>query len=83
MSKSLINLEVPAISAVYEVKIPDCVTVKELANLLSKTVEDLSDRRYCDSGAEVLYYREQDCLLKEGYMVGDYDIQNGDHLVMM
>lgn len=83
MNKLLICLEVPSISAVYEIYLPVFLTVKELIPLLVKAVGEISANRYVSSGCEFLCAQNPDYILDEDATLASYDIGNGDHLILM
>jgi uncharacterized ubiquitin-like protein YukD len=83
MNKLLICLEVPSISALFEMYVPDFLPVKELIPLLVKAVKEMSSDRYVSSGCEFLCAKDPDYLLDDDAALAFYDIGNGDHLVLM
>ena len=74
MGKILVALEVPAIDEVYDLFIPDFLTMGECTELLSRAVSDMTQGRYVPSGKEV------HTLLDQKYTAADYGFQNGDRL---
>ena len=63
--------------------VPAGLKVMALTPLLVRVAEDLSDGLYVSSGHEFLCVRDPDCLLDEDTALEDYDIGNGDRLVML
>ena len=82
MGKILVALEVPAIDEVYDLFIPDFLTMGECTELLSRAVSDMTQGRYVPSGKEVLLHsgKEGHTLLDQKYTAADYGFQNGDRL---
>lgn len=81
--KLLICLDVPSISLSCEAMVPAGLRVRELTPLLVRIATDLSDGMYVSSGHEFLCSKDPDCLLDEDAALEDYDIGNGDHLVLL
>ena len=81
--KVLVNIFVPSISENYDVLVPDFLPVKEVIALIAEAVEYLSNRRYVSSKHELLCLVEQKLLLREDLTLRDYNVRNGDHLVIM
>ena len=83
MRKILIFLRIPSVGSEYEVYVPDHVCVRKLIPLLSDAVFELTRHLYVPSGSETLCCAEQNILLDENKTLSDYEIGNGDHLVMI
>lgn len=83
MEKLLVCLEVPSILQTYEMYLPTFLKVSQLIPLLVKAVKELSGGQYVSSGHEFLCAARQNVLLPEDAVIGEYDIGNGDHLVLL
>ncbi len=83
MDKLLIILEVPSISSQFELELPDFVAIKTLIPRLVRAVRELSGGLYSSSETEFLCARNQNLLMDEDACLKDYDIGNGDHLILM
>jgi len=83
MDKILICLEVPSIFQTYEMYVPDFLTVRELVALLVRTVVELSGGLYYPTGYEFLCAKEADFLLDADASLSQYEIGNGDHLLLL
>ena len=83
MNKILICLEVPSILQKYELYVPGFLTVKEGTELMVRAVKELSSGRYISSGEELLCSRQLDVRLDEHAHFSDYEIGEGDHLVLL
>ena len=81
--KILVNIYIPAISEKYDVLIPENIRIKSVASLIANAVEDLSNHLYVASGEECLCSVEKNILLRHNATLQQYDIKNGDHLIMM
>lgn len=81
--KILVSLHVPAVSATYDVMIPDTLRIKSAVTLIANTVETLSNQSYVASGMECLCSVEKNIMLRNGATLQKYGIQNGDHLILM
>ncbi len=81
--KLLLMLEVPAISCEFELLMPAAVPIKILSSLCATAVIELSNGLYCSSGKEFLCAVLQDTVLDENSTLGEYPIQNGDHLMLL
>lgn len=83
MEKLTICLKVPSIEKEFDVCIPTFITIKELTELFVKAVGDISNHYYISSGSEALCLEEMNILLVREKTVSQYNIQNGDHIVML
>ena len=82
MEKVLVNLFVPSLGERYDVYIPTFLRVEEITSLLAKTMVDLSAHQYVSSGEEFLCSLDQNQLLRQERTLADYDIVNGEHLML-
>ena len=83
MEKKLICLEVPMIGESYAVLIPDFLTVEEVVPLLHEAVRTITKEYYAESDRELLCRRETMEILAAGRRLSDYNLENGDHLVLI
>ena len=83
MNKVLIELEVPAVSAKYEIFIPTDLLAEELRRLLAASVEEITNGQYVSSGSELLCLKERNQILREKEYVYHYKIANGEYLILM
>lgn len=83
MEKMILCLEIPAISKRFDVLINPEMSVGEITDLLGKAVEEASDQSYVSSGSEILCSIEGQKILRSDELFARYDIQNGDHLLML
>ena len=81
--KILITIEVPAITSQFDAWLPTSLKIKELAPLITKAVEELSEHTYVSSGAEVICYKEGGITLQPQYTLLHYEISTGDHLMVL
>lgn len=81
--KILINVYIPAISASYDILVPQGLRIRQVITLIAGTVENLSNHLYVASGKECLCSAEKNILLRSNATLEQYGIQNGDHLVLM
>ena len=81
--KILVTVVVPAISAEYDMLLPDFLIINEMVPLIASSVEELSNQVYISSGQEFLCLKERNTLLKHDATLAQYQIQNGDHLVLI
>lgn len=82
MEQVLINLYIPSLGQKYDVFIPTFLTFRELCGLLGEGVETLSQGQYRSSGQEFLCSLERNQILREECRPKDYQIQNGEHLIL-
>lgn len=82
-TKLLLTLEVASISQRYEVLVPDFLKVKELIPLFVKIAKERSGDLYQSSGTEFLCSVAENTLLDANSTLGEYNIKNGDHLIML
>lgn len=82
MEKILVEVSVPAIEERYDVFIPPLVTMGELAAILAKAVENLSDGRYAASGEEIVYPAGGNGCFPPQAKVSRCAVKHGDRLVL-
>ncbi len=82
-AKILIRLEVPAVSRHFELYAPDFLPVKELTVLMINAVKELTDGAYLSSGKELLCSMEKNTILDEDATLFGYNIENGEHLMLL
>ena len=81
--KVLVKVIIPVISESYDVLIPDFLPVSEIVPLLVNAVKFLSNNRYVSSGHEFLCMCEPELLLREDKTIKDYNVKNGEKLIIM
>ena len=82
MDKVLIDLFVPAIGMHFDVFIPEFMQIKTICELLGKAVVELSEEQYVSSEQEVLCSVEMQLVLDCEKTLEDYNVQNGDTLML-
>ena len=82
MDKILISLYVPSIRQSYDVFIPNHIKIQSLVELLASTVENISMNEYIASHEEVLC-NEDGTVMDEKKFLADYQVQNGDKLMLI
>lgn len=82
-TKLLLTLEVASISQNFEILVPDFLKVKELVPLFVKVAEELSGNLYKSSGMEFLCSAVENTILDSNSTLEEYNIKNGDHLIML
>ncbi|WP_294785911.1 EsaB/YukD family protein [uncultured Eubacterium sp.] len=83
MDHILIKLYVPAIDTSYDIKIPVFLPIMDITQLLAQAVENLSNGEYVSSGSEILSVKNKQLVLFNDQTPADYEIKNGDVLMMM
>lgn len=83
MDKVLVNLYVPCIDLNYDVYIPVFLSVKEVVQLLINALVKLTDGNYPVSGQELLCEKGRQLLLDNNHRIQEYDIKNGDELILI
>lgn len=83
MDKILVRLIIPAIEQEHDIYIPGFLSVRELTGLIVHAVKEIAGQNYISSGNEVLCLRERNILLDPDMNAFDYDIKNGDHIVLI
>jgi len=81
--KILVELRVPSIGAKYELFIPSFLPIKQVIEMLSKGVEELSDGGFTPSGEEFLCLEGAPLPMNYEYTLDQYSIQNGDTLLLI
>lgn len=82
MDKLLITIEVPAVGQIFDITVPESLSVEMLIGLLYQLLRELGSGMYVPSGTEVLCRREDRRLLSGSRTLKDNDIQMGDHLLL-
>ncbi len=83
MDKIQVMVEVPSISAQYEMLIPEDLLIRDVLKLAVNAVKEVSGGLYAASGTEILCARGQDILLDDNRRLKDFGIGNGDHLLLI
>ena len=83
MSQILIDLQVPALCAEYDLFVPDDAPIADIIPLLAKGLADMSSGRYCPSGRELLAARGPERLLDPQKTLSDYAIADGSALMLL
>ena len=78
-----INLSIPAIGEKYDVLVPTFLTVGEIIPLLANAVEEMSNKNYISSNREILCSKDTNQILLPKKTFEDYQIKNGDCIVMI
>ncbi len=81
--KILVNVKIPAISGEYDMLIPDFEKVETIISLLTDIASEMSGNQYVSSGEEVLCHSENRIVLGTDHTLKDYDVKNGDTLLMI
>lgn len=81
--KVLLKVLVPAIQMEFDMKIPDFITVEEIIPLIIDAINEISTRKYITSGVEILCYKSKNIILASGNTLCQYDIKNGDTLILI
>ena len=82
MEKKLIALELPCLGERYDMFIPMDFQIAELLKLLSSAAVSLSEGRFSPSGEELLCFPKTREVLDPLLTLEDYEIGNGDHLML-
>ena len=82
MDKILVSLYVASLQERFDVFIPTMLTMQELAELIAKGLVDLTAGRYEPSGTEILCLKEPGTLLHQKKTPADFNLRNGDELVL-
>lgn len=83
MDKVDIMLKVPALGKSYEMQLPSHMRVAALLPVLIQAVTGMSEGIYQTSGQEFLCSSSYQCILEDDRTLENYNIQNGDHLVLI
>lgn len=81
--KILVELTVPVIGETYEIWVPKHLKIKMLTQMTVKSVRALSGEKYVPSGTERLCFRGEAKLLDPDLTLMDYNIKNGDQLLLI
>lgn len=81
--KILVSVSIPAISAKYDILVPNDLRIKTVVSLIADSVEELSNYKYVSSGDECLCYKEKAIIMKNNATLKRYGVQNGDHIIIM
>ena len=83
MNKVLVSVRCATTDEAYDVYIPVNLTISQISMLLGKGVEEMSDRKYVSSGKELLCIKSANILLEPELTLSDYQVKNGDELLMI
>ena len=81
--KILVNVKIPAINGEYDMLIPDFEKIETITSLITDIASEMSGNQYVSSGEEVLCHRENRVVLGTGHTLKDYDVKNGDTLLLI
>ena len=81
--KILVNVKIPAINNEYDMLIPDFEKIGTIIGLLNDIAAEMSGNQYAASGEEVLCHLENNVVLENDYTLKDYDVKNGDTLLLI
>ncbi len=82
MSKICVILEFPALKTEYDLLLPDYVPVSKLTELISSTVNELTNAAFVPTGNELLCTREGKKVLHPDYTLADYGVSNNSRLIL-
>ena len=83
MEKILIGLYVPAVQKHFDLFVPSKLSIRELTELLSTGVDDLSNGGFSRTGSEMLCMKEPDMLLQPDKNLYDYGVEDGAQFIML
>ena len=83
MEKRMIQLDVPAIGKTYDIWVPKQVPVSEVSRTLALGVKEMSDGMYFPSGREMIIDLKAQRLLNPACTLEDYNIGDGDELLLV
>lgn len=81
--KVLICLEVPSVHQKYDMFVPMDLEISTLIEVLSNSVQDMSNGRYSKSGKETLLSASPRLILNPANILDDYDINDGARLILL
>ena len=81
--KVLVSLYVPCVGQKYDIYVPVFLEIREVAVLLSEAVEKLTNGKYHATGDELLCEKENNIVLDMKCQIQDYNIKNGDELILI
>ena len=83
VKKCLIHLRVPSIRREYDVWMPQDVQIRTVCQVLADGIREMSEGLYCCSDKEMLIKPENEWLLNPEKCLMDYDIADGDELILL
>ncbi len=81
--KVLVNVKIPAINNEYDMLIPDFEKIGTVISLLTEIAVEMSGSQYVVSGEEVLCHKESNAVLGTDHTLKEYDVKNGDTLLLI
>lgn len=82
MEKLLVSVYVVSLQQRFDIFIPTFLTMQELAQLIVKGLVEMTNSRYEPSGSELLCLKDPPTLLHQKYTPEDFQLRNGDELVL-
>lgn len=83
MDKILVNIMVPSIDNSFSVKIPINLEMSVVANLIQKTIVELSDNAYVIKESIKLYDRNTGYLINTNNIVKFSGLKNGSSILLL
>lgn len=82
MEKLLVSVYVTSLQERFDLFIPTMLSMQELAQLIVRGLVELTNARYEPSGNELLCLKEPPTLLHQKKTPADFQLRNGDELVL-
>lgn len=79
----IVSLVVPAINQKYDISLPTEITVWDAVRMIGNALGDISDGKYVTSSEELLCLKGADKPLDYKNLIGYYNIENGDTLILV
>lgn len=79
----MVSLDVPSLDEYVDLIVPDFLEVGVLIPLLVEAVREYSGGRYCPSCEEILCLKEKNIIFRWDCTLSQYDVGNGDHLILI
>lgn len=81
--KILVDLYVPVIDQRFDILLPDFLSVKEIIELIAEAIEKLGNNQFRAFGNEALCCQKSNMIIAGDRTLKDYNVQNGDTLVLI
>ena len=82
MRKLLIGLYVPALQQSFDLFIPSTLEIRQLTQIISEGLAELSGGWYNDTQVHYLCLKEREKLLASNKTLADYGLKDGNCLIL-
>ena len=82
MGKVIVSVIVPSVNICFDAMLPEFVEVGRITQLLVEATTGITNEEYVASNEELLCWMEKEVVLSGNKLLADYNVKNGDHLLL-